>query len=591
MEKITPRYDPVSYFTKDLSPTHKQFLALRSFFVDKKSVGKIADEYGYAVTTMYAMIRDFKKTYLCFDEDPFFKQVSVGRKKLDREGEAAELIAELRKKNLSVPEIKTILDAKGMNITERTITAILTEKGFSRLPRRENTVRKEALSALKVTNPIEADKSKKIRLEDGMFSSQLAGLLLFLPIIKEYGIAEVIMTSDYPSTKTMSKISSILSFLALKLSNVERYSQDDVWCMDRGMGMFAGLNVLPKAAWFSSYSSSITRDANINFLKSLTPIWSSNGLLSDSVNLDFTAIPYWGDDDALENNWSGKYQRVIPSIQAVIAQDSDSGILCYGDTTIKHKNQNEVVLEFLDFYHSDPLTAKKLKYLIFDCKFTTYENLSRLNKDNVKFITIQRRSKNLEEKISQLPKERWKGIRIPKANGKNRTVTFAEDITLLKGYEGKLRQVFIQGKAKIKPAIIITNDFVLHVEDIVRKYARRWLVEKEIAEHIHFFHLNRNSSGIVVKVDFDLTMTILAHNLYRIMAKQFEGYGHCDALTIFDKFINNAGEIHISDETISVFLKRKRTLPLILESMANIGSKTYRWIGRKVLSFKAANFT
>ncbi|NSW90925.1 MAG: hypothetical protein HPY74_09715 [Firmicutes bacterium] len=74
--------------------------------------------------------------------------------------------------------------------------------------------------------------------------------------------------------------------------------------MDRGVGLFAGLNVLPKAAWFSSYSSSITREMNISFLKSLYLIRKEEGLLSDTVNIDFTAIPYWGDDDPFENNWS-----------------------------------------------------------------------------------------------------------------------------------------------------------------------------------------------------------------------------------------------------------------------------------------------
>jgi hypothetical protein len=38
--------------------------------------------------------------------------------------------------------------------------------------------------------------------------------------------------------------------------------------MDRGMGLFAGLNVLPKTAWFSSYSNAIKSEMNINFLKS-----------------------------------------------------------------------------------------------------------------------------------------------------------------------------------------------------------------------------------------------------------------------------------------------------------------------------------
>jgi hypothetical protein len=34
--------------------------------------------------------------------------------------------------------------------------------------------------------------------------------------------------------------------------------------MDRGGGLFAGLNVLPKTAWFSSYSSATTREMNVS---------------------------------------------------------------------------------------------------------------------------------------------------------------------------------------------------------------------------------------------------------------------------------------------------------------------------------------
>ncbi len=37
---------------------------------------------------------------------------------------------------------------------------------------------------------------------------------------------------------------------------------------------------------------------------------------------------------------------------------------------------------------------------------------------------------------------------------------------------------------------------------LVKKYAGRWLVEQEIAEHVAFFNLNNPSSSIVVKVDF-----------------------------------------------------------------------------------------
>ena len=67
----------------------------------------------------------------------------------------------------------------------------------------------------------------------------------------------------------------------------------------------------------------------------------------------------------------------------------DTGIVTYGDTHVRHSNRNEVVVEFVDFYKTT--TGKPPEYLVFDSKFTTYENPRKSNDDNdaqLKFITI-----------------------------------------------------------------------------------------------------------------------------------------------------------------------------------------------------------
>jgi hypothetical protein len=423
---------------------------------------------------------------------------------------------------------------------------------------------------------------------DERFSSKGVGVLCFLPFIKAFRIDKAIEESSYPETKQIEKLNSILAFLALKLSNVQCYGQDDGWCMDRGLGMFAGLNVLPKTTWYSAYSAAIERKDNIAFLKSINRIFADHGLLSDTANLDFTAIPYWGDEDPFENNWSGKRSKALASIQAVLAQDPDSGILCYGDATVKHDNQNDVILEFMDFYHE--ATGKKICYLVFDSKFTTLENLGRINEQGIKFITVQRRSKSLNEKIEQIPDSQWKTVKIEKANHKSRKAVYSESTTLNKHYgDQELRQIFIKGKS-IKPATIMTNDFNLKAEDVIRRYSRRWLLETDISEQIHFFHLNRNCSGIVVKVDFDLTMTILAHNLYRLLASELPGYSHNRAQSLYDGFIDNYGVVEVGEETINVKMNRKRSLPLLRESLP-ILDDNYSWLGEKKLVFTANTHT
>lgn len=593
MGKTRPIDSSVKLFFADpVQPLHRQYLALRSFYFEEKSADEVAAQYGYTVQAVYTLAKNFRnrlESSKTSGAELFFQELKLGRPKQERDSNLVEIIVNFRKKQLSVPDIKILLDSKGYNVTEGLVYRVCDENGFARLPKRSSEQRQELMERSGYVDVIQAAISTRYPfIEEEQFSSKGVGVLTFLPLIKKYKIDKVIQKSSYPKTKKIGRLSSILAFLALKLSNVQRYGQDDGWCMDRGLGMFAGLNVLPKTTWYSAYSDAIERKDNVAFLKSMNRIFADHGLLSDTANLDFTAIPYWGDEDPFENNWSGKRSKALISIQAALAQDPDTGILCYGDTTVKHDNQDDVVLEFLDFYQSG--TGKKVNYLIFDSKFTTLENLGRINGHEINFITIQRKSKHLNEKIAQIPDAQWKTVKIEKPNHKSRTAVYSESTTTNKRYgDQPLRQIFIKGRS-IKPATILTNDFELKAEEVIRRYSRRWLIENEISEQIHFFHLNRNCSGIVVKVDFDLTMTILAHNLYRLLAAELQGYSHNRAQSLYDKFIDNYGEVVVGEDEITVKMNRKRALPLLRESIPQL-EDTYSWLGNKKLVFTANSHT
>ncbi len=89
--------------------------------------------------------------------------------------------------------------------------------------------------------------------------------------------------------------------------------------MDRATGLLVGLNVLPKTGWYTSYSRRVTRGMHLKLLKKLQQIWLDNYFVSDTSNLDFTVIPYLGDDSRLQNNWSGKKHKALASMLAVLA--------------------------------------------------------------------------------------------------------------------------------------------------------------------------------------------------------------------------------------------------------------------------------
>jgi hypothetical protein len=428
--------------------------------------------------------------------------------------------------------------------------------------------------------PLQAPKAEPVSFQPEIFRSQNSlGMLCLLPYLEQYGMFKAIQESPYPETKTIDRLSSILSFIALKLSDVRRYTHDDAWCMDRGPGFFAKLTTLPKAAWFTSYSHRVTRAMNHTFLKSLYGLFKDHGWISDTANLDFTAIPYWGDDSHLENNWSGTRHKALPSILAVLAQDPDSGIITYGDTTLRHHNKSDAALTFLDFTHRQK-DKQPLRYLVFDSKFTTYENLARLDTD-VLFLTIRRRGKNVVDALERLPASAWRNIHVMAAHGKGRTLRVADQTIFLKEYGKEIRQIAITGHGKIKPALLLTNDFNCGCEPLVHKYARRWLVEKEIAEQIDFFHLNRVSSSMVIKVDFDLTMSIVAHNLLRMLAMRLDGYEDQSDMSLYNRFLNTSGSVHVSDDKIVVKLKKKRHLPAILHAMEPFHNKPLAYLGNR----------
>ena len=64
------------------------------------------------------------------------------------------------------------------------------------------------------------------------------------------------------------------------------------------------------------------------------------------------------------------------------------------------------MLEYLDFYRQDK-SEDNLKYPVFDSKFTNYQNLVKLDKDGIMFLTVKIRGKNIIKEINDLPVSSW----------------------------------------------------------------------------------------------------------------------------------------------------------------------------------------
>jgi hypothetical protein len=66
--------------------------------------------------------------------------------------------------------------------------------------------------------------------------------------------------ADYPSSRMVPASSALLALLMLKLLDKERRGHINDFNFDEALGLFAGLNVLPKKSFATDYSYRTTRE-------------------------------------------------------------------------------------------------------------------------------------------------------------------------------------------------------------------------------------------------------------------------------------------------------------------------------------------
>ena len=581
-------HDHHDFFVVPTHPTQKHYEALRAFYVDHLPASDIAQRFGWSENYFRNLRSQFHQALMTNTPPQFFVDTHPGPQSKALEPALTATIVALRKQAYSVPDIHTILQAQGHDVSVRQISKVLTAKGFPRLPRRTRQDKHRRQLPHKIVPPKVRQRSLKTA-PSTRITTRYGGLFLFLPFLNALSLPHLIQLAHYPDTNQLTSCNYLLSLLFLKLIDKERLSHIDDVNLDAGAGLFAGLNLLPRSSAISAYSYSITRQMNHDLLKGLHHAVHAQYPSQGEIALDFTAIPHWGDQSVLERNWNGSRAKALKSILAVIALDMDTGFIPYGNAEITHTTKNDAIFQFVDFWKDASDTP--LKCLIFDSKFTTYENLSKLNHDGIKFITLRRRGKHLVQQATALPKTNWKTVCLDSPSRKYRHLKVHESQVKLHGYDGTVRQLIITNQGRQEPAFLITNDFRLTQKLLVTKYARRWLVEQSLSEQMHFFHLNLLSSSIVIKVDLDFTMTIVAHTLYRLMANTLPGFEQAASKTIFRHFIETSADIDIDYPTIHINLLKKAHYPILFEQALFQQSHTASWLDNAVITFSMKNTT
>src|SRR5215831_14092126 len=525
------------FFSEPSSPRQRQYEALRAYFFEQSPSAEVAKRFAYSAGAFRVLCHTFRRGGL----PDFFAVGRPGPRTQPKKSAAVEKIVELRKRNYSIYEISQELKAQRTPLSATAVGEVLAAEGFARLPRRRDDER-----PARIGPTIEAVADvREFSLAPREFTTRVGGLFLFIPDLVRFNPETLAERAKLPGSHMIPALQALLSSLALKLWSIERKSHIMALVADDGLGLFSGLNVIPKKSFLSEYASRITPQKVAALLGAWHGALAGETILpGQSFNLDFHSVPYFGEHPLVESHYLSKRSRRQPSILTFLAQDADSQVFCYSNADIRKGEEADEVFRFIDFWtrqHGSPP-----QFLVFDSKLTTYEGLDRLDEAGITFMTLRRRSRKLLEEVARLAPSAWRTITLDVPHRKYRTPRVYEQKACPR--QKTFRQFFIADLGHENPTILLTNDRKSTANQLITRYARRMLIENALSDA----HIDALSSSVGFKVDYDMALLVLASGLYRLMANRMRGYDDAQARQIFRDLIDMSADVAITNRQATV---------------------------------------
>jgi hypothetical protein len=570
-----------AFFLSPEQTLHRQYEALRAYFVEQLPSAETARRFGYSRGSFRVLCHQFR-------HDPqkraaFFCPLPRAHSAPARDPVRERAVA-LRKRNLSVYDIQRELAAAGQHISITALTVLLREEGFARLPRRRD---EERPAAIKAETAAVADV-RRLDLAPRSFRTTAAGLFLFVPLLEGIDLKRVVQAGRLPGSQMIPAEQAVRSLLALKLLGTERKSHVMDLAFDPAIALFAGLNVVPKRSYLAAYSSRVDHRANLQLMDAWFEQIERVGLPhGSSLDLDFHTVPANTAVEPLEKHYVSSRSRRQQGILVFLARDAEQRLFRYANAGISKAEQSDEILRFVEFWKRH--TGRLPEELIFDSQIATYENLSKLNQQSIFFITLRRRSRKMLAEIYSRPASAWQRITLDSLTRTFRTPRVLDEHITLKGYDGLLRQMTVIDLGHEEPTVLLTNNLKIGPAALVTRYAQRMLIENNISESIQFFHLDALSSMVGLKVDFDLQLTLMASSLYRLMARRIgREYERAQPKTIFRNLLDLSAKVAVETDRVMVTIDKRAHNPYLVASGLADKPVPMPWFGNKELLIQFA---
>lgn len=566
------------FFLEPSNPTQRQYEALRAYFVEGVTSAEAATRFGYTPGSFRVLCHHFR-------HDPV-RRFFVERRRLPHPKPPAdpgrERIIELRKQNLSIYDISNTLRAGGGGLSPPAVAAILKEEGFARLPRRRD---EERPATARPSVAAVADV-RQLDLQPRRFRTKFGGLFLFLPFLARVPLEKILGEAGFPGSKMISAAHAVRSLLALKMFGNARHSHVMSNVFDQGLGLFAGLNVIPKRSFLTEYSCRVDPASHAVLMRGWFDAARELGIeRGNSFDLDFHTIPSHGHDALVQKHYVSKRSRRQKGILAFVVNDADTRVFCYVNADVRKEDAADEILSFVQFWREK--TGDMPGELIFDSKLTTYANLSRLNQMGILFVTLRRRSAKLLADIHAAPRSAWRRVRLDNVTRMYRTPRVLDQKVRLTNYDGAIRQLSVLDLGHEEPTLLLTNQMRRSPAKLIGRYAQRMIIENSIADAIDFFHMDALSSTVPMKVNCDLLLTLMGTTLYRLLGMRVgNGYETAKSRHIFRDLVSATARVNITKSDVTVAFHKRAHNPMLINAGFPDTDLPIPWLEGKRLRFR-----
>ncbi len=118
--------DASRVFLEPTNATHRQYEALRAFFIDGIPGVEVARRFGYTPGSFRVLVHQFRQN----PHRPFFLKPAKGPQSAPKSDPLRDLIIALRKQNLSIYDISRDLAHQGHRLSPVTVAQILKDEGL-----------------------------------------------------------------------------------------------------------------------------------------------------------------------------------------------------------------------------------------------------------------------------------------------------------------------------------------------------------------------------------------------------------------------------------------------------------------------------